>query len=201
MLVGVLGVLKAGGAYLPLDPEYPAERLQFMLADAAVRVLLTQEQLARNIAADVQIIRLDADDIECDAIEAQAEENPRAAVTGDNLAYVIYTSGSTGKPKGVAMTHRPLVNLLYWQMRRSANALRTLQFASLSFDVSFQEIFSTWCAGGTLVLVRRRNAPRCECTIAAVDPRTDRALVPALCGAAILSRSGGAPGGVSRNAA
>ena len=82
-------------------------------------------------------------------------------MTSDNLAYVIYTSGSTGQPKGVAMTHRALVNLLHWQMRRSANAPRTLQFTSLSFDVSFQEIFSTWCAGGTLVLMReeaRRDA-------------------------------------------
>ncbi len=155
MLVGVLGVLKAGGAYLPLDPEYPAERVQFMLADAAVRVLLTQTHLAHNVAADVEIIALDTD------WETQAEEPARAAVTGDNLAYIIYTSGSTGQPKGVAMTHGPLVNLLHWQMRRSRNAPRTLQFASLSFDVSFQEIFSTWCAGGTLVLLReetRRDA-------------------------------------------
>ena len=161
MLVAVLGVLKAGGAYLPLDPEYPTERLQFMLADAAVGVLLTQTHLAHNIAADVSIIRLDAADTEGDPIDTQAEENPRAVVTGDNLAYVIYTSGSTGTPKGVAMTHGPLVNLLHWQLRRSGKALRTLQFSSLSFDVSFQEIFSTWCAGGTLVLVReetRRDA-------------------------------------------
>jgi amino acid adenylation domain-containing protein len=161
MLVGVLGVLKAGGAYLPLDPEYPAERLQFMLADAAVPVLLTQKHLAHNIAAEVEIIRLDDVEWDWDAIGAQAEENPRAAVTGDNLAYLIYTSGSTGKPKGVAMRHGPMANLVQWQMRRSGEALRTVQFTSLSFDVSFQEIFSTLCAGATLVLLReetRRDA-------------------------------------------
>ncbi|HEU4507795.1 MAG TPA: amino acid adenylation domain-containing protein [Pyrinomonadaceae bacterium] len=157
MLVGVLGVLKAGGAYLPLDPQYPAERLQFMLTDAAVRVLLTQEQLAHNVATDVQIIRLDADDLESGAGGAEAEENPRVPITGDNLAFIIYTSGSTGRPKGVAMTHAPLVNLTHWQMRRSADGLRTAQFASLSFDVSFHEIFSTLGNGGTLVLLREET--------------------------------------------
>src|SRR4029077_11666021 len=78
--------------------------------------------------------------------------------TLENLAYVIYTSGSTGRPKGVAMGHRPLANLLAWQLEHwseteTAPAARTLQFASLSFDVAFQEIFSTWCAGGTLILI------------------------------------------------
>ena len=159
MVVAVLGVLKAGGAYLPLDPEYPRERLQFMLADAAVGVLLTQEQLADSISADVDIIRLDTDWHVL--FEQAVDERQHAAVTSDNLAYVVYTSGSTGQPKGVAMTHRVLVNLLHWQMGRSTPAPRTLQFSSLSFDVSFQEIFSTWCAGGTLVLMReaaRRDA-------------------------------------------
>ena len=156
MLVAVLGVLKAGGAYLPLDPEYPAERLQFMLADAEVRVLLTQESLPGNIGGpNIRKVCLDTD---WHAIVAEADdENPRTEVAGDNLAFVIYTSGSTGQPKGVALTHRPLVNLLHWQMRRSIPAPRTVQFTSLSFDVSFQEIFSTWCAGGTLVLIREET--------------------------------------------
>ena len=96
-------------------------------------------------------MRLDAD-----AAEIGRESGGRLGglVGPDNLAYVIYTSGSTGRPKGVAMPHRPLVNLLAWQEgsgRAHAGAV-TLQFASISFDVSFQEIFATWCAGGTLVL-------------------------------------------------
>src|SRR5262249_23935560 len=74
-------------------------------------------------------------------------------LSGDNLAYVIYTSGSTGWPKGVAMTHGALCNVINWQLEPPFAAARTLQFASLSFDVSFQEMFSTWCSGGTLFLV------------------------------------------------
>src|SRR5205814_2011814 len=84
MLVAVLGVLKAGGAYLPLDPEYPGERRQFMLADADVRVLLTHEQLVDSTSADVEIIRLDTD--WRSIVEQSVDENPRAAVTSDNLA-------------------------------------------------------------------------------------------------------------------
>ncbi len=84
-----------------------------------------------------------------------SQENPVSGVTPENLAYVIYTSGSTGKPKGVAMSHRSLVNLLYWlrDNESASSRAKTLQFASISFDVSFQEIFSTWCDGGTLVLI------------------------------------------------
>jgi len=106
------------------------------------------------------VICLDSDR---EAITQQSETNLISGVRGDNLAYVIYTSGSTGKPKGVAMSHGPLCNLISWQLQNSAfpSGLRTLQFASLSFDVSFQEIFSTWCSGGTLVLISeelRRDA-------------------------------------------
>src|SRR5207248_786618 len=84
-----------------------------------------------------------------------SRENPAATVTPENLAYLIYTSGSTGKPKAVAMEHRALCNLIAWQLSHwtQPSAARTLQFASLNFDVAFQEIFSTLSAGGTLVLV------------------------------------------------
>ncbi|MBI4524344.1 MAG: amino acid adenylation domain-containing protein [Deltaproteobacteria bacterium] len=94
-------------------------------------------------------------DSDWEAITHQSETNLISRVRSDNLAYVIYTSGSTGKPKGVAMSHRPLCNLISWQLQNSAfpSGPRTLQFASLSFDVSFQEIFSTWCSGGTLILI------------------------------------------------
>ncbi len=150
--VAVLAALKAGGAYAPLDPTYPAERLRFMLEDTAAPMLLTQIRLldrlpehgARTICVDVE----DGDD-------AGAEEDLPVLGTPDALAYVLFTSGSTGRPKGAAMPHRTLSNLLAWQRDRFsfAPAARTLQFASISFDVAFQELFSTWACGGTLVLI------------------------------------------------
>ncbi|HIP97643.1 MAG TPA: amino acid adenylation domain-containing protein, partial [Anaerolineae bacterium] len=166
MIIGLLGILKAGGAYVPLDPDYPRERLVFMLEDARVPILLTQSHLLERLEVkrktqDVKrstqyairdTLCLDAD---WETIAQESAENPTSGVTAENLAYVIYTSGSTGTPKGVAMRHRPLYNLLSWQLRNWTlpNGARTLQFAPLSFDVSFQEIFSTWCSGGTLVLI------------------------------------------------
>ncbi|HWN44376.1 MAG TPA: amino acid adenylation domain-containing protein, partial [Thermoanaerobaculia bacterium] len=148
MAVAVLATLGAGGAYVPVDPSYPRERLEMMLAIAKPRVLLTEEGLRDSIPpGDFEVICLDGD-------EGTGSLLP-VAVSPDNLAYVIFTSGSTGVPKGVAMPHRPLVNLVDWQLRNSVlgPGARTLQFASLSFDVSCQELFSTWAAGGTLVLI------------------------------------------------
>ncbi|MET0397551.1 MAG: amino acid adenylation domain-containing protein, partial [Longimicrobiaceae bacterium] len=150
-MVALLGILKAGGAYVPLDPSYPAERLAYMLEDAAPRVLLTERSLADRLPSDgLRVVLLDdADSTEDSAPVAGRSPSP------DNLAYVVFTSGSTGRPKGVAMPHRPLVNLLAWQQRgwRAPAAAATLQFAPASFDVSFQEIFSCWAAGGRVVLI------------------------------------------------
>ena len=161
MVVGLLGILKAGGAYVPLDPAYPAERLAFMLSDTQAPVLLTQARLIESLP-DHEAIAI-ALDSNWEAIAHSSQENPVSEVTPDHLAYVIYTSGSTGTPKGVAMEHRPLSNLLAWQLENSTlkHGAKTLQFAPVSFDVSFQESFSTWCAGGTLVLISddvRRDA-------------------------------------------
>ncbi|HEX7335400.1 MAG TPA: amino acid adenylation domain-containing protein, partial [Pyrinomonadaceae bacterium] len=159
MMVGVLGILKAGGAYVPLDPTFPEQRLGFMLQDAQIEILLTQQRLSDKFP--VRTICLDSG---WETIAQQSSENLSARVaSSDSLAYVIYTSGSTGQPKGVMMTHRPILNFITWQVANSINTpgLRTLQFASLSFDVSVQETFSTWGAGGTLVLVEdqvRRDA-------------------------------------------
>jgi non-ribosomal peptide synthetase component F len=161
MVVGLLGILKAGGAYLPLEPAYPGERLAYMLADAGAPVLLTGQRMRASLPPVPTGVRcVDVDDAEASAGSA---ENPAAGVSAENLAYVIYTSGSTGRPKGVAMGHRPLVNLIEWQLASSTvpATARTLPFTSLSFDVSFQEIFATLCGGGTLVLVAdevRRDA-------------------------------------------
>ena len=158
LVVGVLGILKAGGAYVPLDPRYPSERLAYMVEDAKASVLLTQTaaegvpNFRREHTVFLDAFRWIVPEAAED-LEVGARKDPPA---GESLAYVIYTSGSTGKPKGVAMGHRALVNLLTWQIRQSSDlppGARTVQFTSLSFDVSFQEIFSTLCSGGTLVLM------------------------------------------------
>ncbi|WP_293151942.1 non-ribosomal peptide synthetase [Okeania sp. SIO2C9] len=153
MVVGLLAILKAGGAYVPLDPSYPSERLAYMISDAQVSLLLTQESLVTLLPEhQAQIVYLDSNEnlwSDC------AQSNLSSEVKPSNLGYVIYTSGSTGKPKGVAMNQGALVNLLHWQHEETivGQGAKTLQFAPISFDVSFQEIFSTWCSGGTLVLV------------------------------------------------
>ncbi|HEY0735673.1 MAG TPA: amino acid adenylation domain-containing protein [Herpetosiphonaceae bacterium] len=157
LVVGLLAILKAGAAYLPLDPAYPAERLQFMLANAGAPVVLTHAALRERIQpADsggrTQIICLDRAH---ESIDQQPQDTPRCTATAEDLAYLIYTSGSTGQPKGVAMPHRALVNLMTWQLEKTVlrEPVRTLQFAPISFDVSCQELFTTWGSGGTLVLI------------------------------------------------
>lgn len=152
MIAGLLGILKAGGAYLPLDPRYPAERLAYMLEDARVSVLLTTSDLAAQLPAqDARLVRLDSD---AAVLARQPFTRPDCGVTPDNLAYVIYTSGSTGKPKGVAMPHGALVNLVNWHNAEEADprSRRVLQLTPISFDVSFQEIFTTLASGRCLVL-------------------------------------------------
>ncbi|TQF10664.1 amino acid adenylation domain-containing protein, partial [Myxococcus llanfairpwllgwyngyllgogerychwyrndrobwllllantysiliogogogochensis] len=152
MAVAVLATLKAGASYLPLDPNYPSERLAFMLEDSAAPVVLSHSSLRASLPASSSA-RLILVDAEADAISAQPPHSPDVAFSPESPAYVIYTSGSTGRPKGVALPHRALSHLLSWQLRQSVvPSATTLQFASLSFDVSCQEIFSTWWAGGTLVL-------------------------------------------------
>ncbi|MEH1777317.1 amino acid adenylation domain-containing protein [Nostoc sp.] len=151
MAIAVLAVLKTGGAYVPMDSAYPKERLAFMLEDTQVSVLLTQQQLLTELPkTKAQIICLDTD---WDKISQYSQENPSIEVTAENLAYIIYTSGSTGRPKGICLAHRPLVNLLQWHLNSLLTGVRTLQFASLSFDASFHEMFATWASGGTLFLI------------------------------------------------
>ncbi|MFJ4617369.1 amino acid adenylation domain-containing protein [Streptomyces sp. NPDC088812] len=149
-MIAILAVLRAGGACVPIDPALPLERTAFMIRDSGAAALLTGREVATApglVPPRVTTLFLE------DAPDASSATLP--SVTPDDLAYVVYTSGSTGQPKGVAMPHRSLAALLAWQCQASdaADGTRTLQFAPLGFDVAFQEIFSSWGSGGTLVLV------------------------------------------------
>jgi len=159
MVAGMLGVLKAGGAYLPLDPSYPQERIDFMLADAQVSVLLTQQHLISWLPENqAQIICLDTDWETIVLAASPAQEAAPSAPSPSNLAYVIYTSGSTGKAKGVMVEHRQLVNA-YWgweEVYQLQSSARThLQMASFSFDVFTGDVVRALCSGGKLVLCPR----------------------------------------------
>jgi amino acid adenylation domain-containing protein len=147
----VLGVIKAGAAYVPLDPNYPADRLQLMLDTSATSHVLCQAELCSALPS----FKGDVLTLEENRIAGQPDTNPGVTCDADHLAYVIFTSGSTGTPKGVAMTRRVLENLIAWQQDQTfkGEADRTLQYTSLSFDVHFQEMFATWRSGGELLLI------------------------------------------------
>jgi amino acid adenylation domain-containing protein len=149
MIIGVLAILKSGKAYLPLDPNYPADRLRQMILDSGIAVCLAVRSellLFQSLESGIQLITTN---------EKNKVSGKMIPDLPGKLAYVLYTSGSTGRPKGVSMGQLALVNLLQWQKNNSVAGpeTKTLQFAPLGFDVSFQEIFSTFSTGGTLVLV------------------------------------------------
>ena len=152
MVVGLLGILKAGGAYVPLDPTYPHQRLSYMLCDAGVSVLLTQQSLLVSLPEhQAQVVCLDS---EWGAIEQHTQENLDSGVKPENLAYVIYTSGSTGKPKGVVVRHKPVINLINWVNKTFdiGGNDRILFITSLSFDLSVYDIFGLLSAGGSIYI-------------------------------------------------
>ncbi|MGE3536498.1 MAG: amino acid adenylation domain-containing protein [Candidatus Tectimicrobiota bacterium] len=154
MVVALLGILKAGGAYVPLEPSYPAARLRFMLADAAVSLVLTQAHLQAGLPDQAAPVRcLDSD---WPLIARECPENPPPCTRPDDLAYVIYTSGSTGQPKGVLNTHRGLCNRLLWMQQAypltAADSIA--QKTPFSFDVSVWEFFWPLMTGARLVVAR-----------------------------------------------
>jgi amino acid adenylation domain-containing protein len=152
MLVGLLGILKAGGVYLPLDPAYPKERLAFMLEDARALLVLSQERLAQDASGQgSEVVCLDTEG----AFDAESVENPDGVgVTPASFAYIIYTSGSTGRPKGVMIDHRGAANTIHDINRRFVVTARdrVLALSSLSFDLSVYDIFGTLSAGATVVI-------------------------------------------------
>ena len=154
MVVGLLGILKAGGCYVPLDPTYPKERLAFMLADAQPPVLLTQTSLRDELKSKFPNLKLFCVDDPADhASRITHHEPPTTHQTSANLAYIIYTSGSTGQPKGVMITHRNLANLFAGMDRVLGVAPGVwLAVTSISFDISVLELFWTLARGFTVVI-------------------------------------------------
>ncbi|MEH2385069.1 MAG: amino acid adenylation domain-containing protein [Nostoc sp.] len=153
MVIGMLGILKAGGAYVPLDPSYPSERLNFMLEDAQVSVLLTQERWLEPLKNyNSQIICIDNDS---EIIAEELEDNLTSQVKVNTLAYVIYTSGSTGKPKGVKIEHRGLLNLVFWYQKAFPISPldRATQICGVGFDACGWEIWPYLSVGASIYFV------------------------------------------------
>ncbi|MDQ0416436.1 amino acid adenylation domain-containing protein/non-ribosomal peptide synthase protein (TIGR01720 family) [Croceifilum oryzae] len=154
MMIGVLGILKAGGAYIPLDPMYPEKRLQYMLEDANIQLVVTQKSLSESkwLPESIQSVCLDRDQVE---IEKESTENLMIKVSPNHLAYVIYTSGSTGNPKGVMVEHHNVIRLMksteHWYQFDERDTW-TL-FHSYAFDFSVWEIWGALLYGGKLVVV------------------------------------------------
>lgn len=153
MIIALLAILKAGGAFLPIDPQYPSERIRFMLEDSELDLLLTTKNLKDLIAASYTGQQLILDDQELWAKES--EENLQIVLSPDNLAYVIYTSGSTGQPKGVLIEHHSVVNLSYWhgELLKINSLDRLAKYSSMSFDASILEIFPYLAFGAAIVIV------------------------------------------------
>jgi amino acid adenylation domain-containing protein/non-ribosomal peptide synthase protein (TIGR01720 family) len=192
LVIALLGVLKAGGAYLPLDPAYPAERLAFMLADAAAAVLITDSMYDLRLTIDdleesqtsivnrkSKIVNLRAD---WPAIARQPDDDLAARARPDDLAYLIYTSGSTGMPKGVMVAHRMIVNfLLVTQEHFAFDADDVMPcLASFSFDIALFELFSPLLAGGTAMLLAKEQILDLADFVVALERATVLHTLPAL---------------------
>src|SRR6185295_2433269 len=181
MVAAALAVLKAGGAYVPLDPAYPAERLAFMLADAAVPVLVTQESLRAALPAGdgVTVVSVDGDG---ERIAPESAENPERGARPDHLAYVIYTSGSTGTPKGVLVEHGSLANLLAATREAfgvgEGDVMPVL--ASYAFDIWLFEALLPLTSGAAVRLVERERVLNVPALVEEIADATLVHAVPAL---------------------
>ncbi|MFG6107532.1 amino acid adenylation domain-containing protein [Leptothoe sp. EHU-05/26/07-4] len=212
MLVGMLGILKAGAAYLPLDPSYPQERLSSIVLDSQVSILLTQQHLIGQLQLLDHPAHVLCLDTEWDLISQTTPYSETKPKHSDHLAYVIYTSGSTGKPKGVKITHQNVVNLLV-AMQHEFQIIPTdilLSVTSISFDMSVVELFSPLITGACVVIASRQVAMDAQqlkqclttsnATLMQATPATWRLLLAAgwqghhvqlkiLCGGEALSRN------------
>nr|MDQ5836259.1 amino acid adenylation domain-containing protein [Acidobacteriota bacterium] len=190
MIVGLLAVLKAGGAYVPIDPAYPKARLQFIMEDASMPVILTDS----SAAADLPRTSAHILDLDSDRASQAGSGFTRRAARPDNLSYVIYTSGSTGRPHGVAINHRSAVEFLYWAYSYFTDEQMACVLASTSicFDLSVFEIFGPLSRGGTVALAENAlHLPR----LPAAGEITLVNTVPSAMGE--LLRSGGLPPSVN----
>ncbi|HTL12185.1 MAG TPA: amino acid adenylation domain-containing protein [Bdellovibrionota bacterium] len=155
--VGVLGILRAGAGYVPLDAAYPAQRLQYMLSQSGAKIVLVDAETRSLLSRPDGVEFISIEDCVSGSDATAAPATPER--DDELLAYVIFTSGSTGQPKGVVMPRGPLTRLLDWQRPRSKAGAGTvtLQFTPMSFDVSFQELFATFETGGTLLMIRETD--------------------------------------------
>ncbi|MEI3802867.1 MULTISPECIES: non-ribosomal peptide synthetase, partial [unclassified Chitinophaga] len=154
LIVGILGILKSGGAYVPIDPSYPAERIQYIAKDSGTGIILTREELLPSFAGitDKQVVLIDRD---WSSIAAFPAQEVIADVSADSLAYIIYTSGSTGKPKGVMIEHTSMINLIEWHIKRYdvTPLSRSTTMAGVGFDACSLEMWSALLSASSLYII------------------------------------------------
>jgi amino acid adenylation domain-containing protein len=167
LIIAVLGVLKAGAAYLPLDPEHPADRLRDLITDSGVAAVLTTSALRSTVDGLCQVLLMDGDDVDGDAPAG----NPVSEATPDSLAYVVYTSGSTGRPKGVPIPHRALVNYVTWCQGAYATVggSGSPLYSSLAFDMPVTSVFPALLSGDTVTIIAETGEPGLGALVAELE--------------------------------
>ncbi len=158
MIIGILGILKAGAAYVPIDPEYPDERIKYMLENINSSIILVSKESKSKLPAEKNFEFIDIDEVWL-KVKKRFSGNLNEPISQKDLAYIIYTSGSTGKPKGVMIEHKGLVNMTLSQIKLLGlkPGMNVLQFATFTFDASCSEIFTTLLSGGRLIMTPKED--------------------------------------------